>query len=64
MFTFTNVSCQCLFVHPGGDALVHALLEGGAEGAVAVVAALLGQLLGGDGLMSGGGPAACSAVFR
>ena len=40
-----------LFAHPGGDALVHALLEGGAEGAVTVVAALLGQLLCDDGLM-------------
>ena len=48
------VTCQCLFAHPGGDALVHALLEGGAEGAVAVVAALLGQLLGDDGLMCSG----------
>ena len=42
--------------HPGGDALLHALLEGGAEGAVAVVAALLGQLLGDDRLM-------CSSKF-
>ena len=42
---------QSLFAHPGGDALVHASLEGGAEGAVAVVAALLGQLLGGEGLL-------------
>ena len=33
---------------------MHALLEGGAEGAVAVVAALLGQLLGDDGLMCSG----------
>ena len=33
---------------------MHALLEGGAEGAVAVVAALLGQLLGGDRLMCSG----------
>ena len=41
----------CLFAHPGGDALPHALLEGGAEGAVAVVAAFLSQLLGNDGLM-------------
>ena len=44
----------CLFAHPGDDALLHALLEGGAEGAVAVVAALLGQLLGDDGLMCNG----------
>ena len=43
-----------LFVHPGDDALVHTLLEGGAEGAVAVVAALLGQLLGDDGLLCSG----------
>ena len=33
---------------------MHASLEGGAEGAVAVVAALLGQLLGDNGLMCGG----------
>ena len=33
---------------------MHALLEGGAEGAVAMVAALLGQLLGDDGLMGSG----------
>ena len=33
---------------------MHALLEGGTEGAVAVVAALLGQLLGDDGLMCSG----------
>ena len=33
---------------------MHALLEGGAEGAVAMVAALLGQLLGDDGLMCSG----------
>ena len=43
-----------LFVHPGGDALVHALLEGGAEGAVAAVATLLGQLLGDDGFLCSG----------
>ena len=43
-----------LFVYPGGDALVHASLEDGAEGAVAVVAALLGQLLGDDGLLCSG----------
>ena len=43
-----------LFVHPGGDALVHALFEGGAEGAVAVVAALPGQLLGADELLRSG----------
>ena len=33
---------------------MHALLKGGAEGAVAMVAALLGQLLGDDGLMCSG----------
>ena len=33
---------------------MHALLEGGAEGAVAMVAALLGQLLGDNGLMCSG----------
>ena len=47
-------SCQHLFAYPGGDALLHTLLEGGTEGAVAVVAALLGQLLGDDGLMCSG----------
>ena len=41
-------------MYPGGDALVHASLEDGAEGAVAVVAALLGQLLGDDGLLCSG----------
>jgi len=30
---------QYLFAHPVGDVLVHALPEGGAEGAVTVVAA-------------------------
>ena len=43
-----------LFAHPGSDALTHALFEGGAEGAVAVVATLLGQLLGDDGFMFSG----------
>ena len=43
-----------LFAHPGGDALTHALFEGGAEGAVAVVATLLRQLLGDDGFMCSG----------
>ena len=33
---------------------MHALLEGGAEGAVAVEATLIGQLLGDDGLLSSG----------
>ena len=37
----------CLFVHPGGDALAHALLEGG-------VAALPRKLLGDDGLVCSG----------
>ena len=41
-------------MHPGGDALVHALLEGGAEGAVTVVTTLLGQLLCDDGFMCSG----------
>ena len=48
------VSYLCLFVHPSGDAFVHAPLEGGAEGAVAMVAALKGQLLGDDWLMCSG----------
>ena len=43
-----------LFVHPSGDAHVHALLEGGTEGAVAVVAALPSQLLGDNGLLCSG----------
>ena len=46
--------CGILFAHPDGDALVHALLEGCAEGAVAVVSALFGQLLSDDGLMCSG----------
>ena len=33
---------------------MHALLEGGAEGAVAVVAALFGQLLSDNGLICSG----------
>ena len=42
---------------------MHALLEGGAEGAVAVVAALLGQLTGYDRLMCSGKLAvACNEV--
>jgi len=45
---------QYLFAHPVGDVLVHALPEGGAEGAVAVVAALLGQLLGDNGFLCSG----------
>ena len=36
--------------HPDGHALAHALLEGEAEGAVTVVAALFGELLGGEGM--------------
>ena len=44
-----------LFAYPGGDALVHALLEGGAEGAVAPEAALAGQLLRGEGTLVGNG---------
>ncbi len=41
-------------MYPGGDALVHASLEDGAEGAVTVVAALLGQLLGDNGFPCSG----------
>ncbi len=48
------VSFAGRLVHPVGDALLHAPLEGGAEGAVAVVAALQGQFLGGDGLLCSG----------
>ena len=54
MGTWAPVSSQSLFAHPGGDALVHALLEGGAEGAIAVVAALPRKLLGDDGLVCSG----------
>ena len=39
--------CALLFVHPLRDALAGALPEGDAEGAVAAVTALGGQLLGG-----------------
>ncbi len=42
-------------VHPSCHALALALLEGGGEGAVAAVAALQGQLLGGEGAMGGDG---------
>ena len=41
--------------HPGRYALAHGLREGAAEGAVAAEAALMGQLLGGDGLSGLGG---------
>ena len=41
-------------LQPGGDAHVHALLEGGTESAVAVVAAFLRQLLGDNGLLGSG----------
>ena len=40
-----------LFVHPRRDALALALPEGDAEGAVAAVAALGGQFLGGEGTL-------------
>ena len=40
-----------LFVHPRRDALALALPEGDAEGAVAGVAALGGQFLGGEGTL-------------
>ena len=36
--------------HPGRYSLAHAMLKGEAEGAVTPVAALVGQLLGNDGL--------------
>ena len=42
------------FAHPGCGALVHALLESGAEGAVAMVSALLCQFLGDDGFLCSG----------
>ena len=56
LVSFDNTSSilTLYFAHPGGDALTHALLEGGTEGAVAVVATLVGQLLGDDGLMGSG----------
>ena len=41
-------SLVSLAIHPGGHGLSHALFEGGAEGAVAPEAALVGQLLGGE----------------
>ena len=41
--------------HPGGDCLVHALFEGSAEGAVAAIAALGGELLGGEWVAVGDG---------
>ncbi len=44
-----------LQVYPGCDASACALLEGEAEGAVAVVTALAGQLLDGEGLAAGDG---------
>ncbi len=53
-FIFLLMICASRLAHPGGDALVHATLEGGAEGAVAVVAALQGQLLGADRFLCSG----------
>ena len=44
-----------LTAHPGRHGLSHALLEGGAEGAVAPEAALAGQLLRGEGTLVGNG---------
>ena len=44
-----------MVAHPRGDALPHALLKGVAEGAVAAVAAVVGQLLGGERLARGDG---------
>ena len=41
--------------HPGCYGLSRALFEGKTEGAVTAVAALLGQLLGNDGLSGSGG---------
>jgi len=41
----------CRFTHPGCNRLAHALLEGKAEGAVAPIAAVAGELLGNDGLL-------------
>ena len=41
--------------HPRRDSLAHALLEGKAEGAVAAVAAIVGQLLGNDRLLGSSG---------
>ena len=48
------VSNQYLFAHPGGNTLVHAPLEGAAESTIAVEAALIGQLLGDNGLLCSG----------
>ena len=39
------------FIHPSLYSLSHTLLEGEAEGAVAAVAAVAGQLLGSEGLL-------------
>ena len=41
-------SLVSLAIHPGRHGLSHALFEGGAEGAVATEAAIVGQLLGGE----------------
>ena len=54
IFIFITSLRVFLFAYPGGEALVHALLEGRTEGAVAMVAALLGQLLGDDGFLCSG----------
>ena len=42
---------------------MHALLEGRTEGAVAMVAALLGQLLGDDGFLCSGKLTVASAIL-
>ena len=42
-------------VHPGGDALMHALPEGETEGFVVAITALGGQLLGSDRTPGSGG---------
>ena len=41
-------------MHPGGDGLARALLEGQAESAVAAVTAFVGQLLDGEGQLGTG----------
>ena len=50
---FARKKLLALALHPGLYALAHALGEGTAEGAVAAEAALLGQLLGANVLLTG-----------
>lgn len=45
----------CRVAHPGSHSLSHALLEGGAKGAIAPESALVGQLLGSERSLGGDG---------